>query len=131
MPGPIPLNQISLMPQMGGTLSGWKQKLTLEVVSQQVVDGFPTNVYTPISFEGTVQPLSPQKIRLKPEGKWSWVWLQIHCTTTSVALKTNDRIRFAGKFYVVDGILDYNLNGYIEYHVVEDFGSVVSAPQEP
>lgn len=109
------------MPQLGMALSGWKQKITLDIVKQTVVDGFPINVFTAINFKGMIQPLSAQKVRLKPEGKWSWVWLQIHCLNTSLSLKTNDRIRYAGKFYVVDGILDYSLNGYIEYHVVEDF----------
>lgn len=123
MGGPLKLNQVSFMPQLGSALAGWQQNITLEIITQIVIDGFPTNQYLPISFKGTIQPLSPQKIRLKLEGKWSFVWLQIHCMGNGLKLKTNDRIRYCGKFYVVDGILDYNLNGYMEYHVVEDFTS--------
>lgn len=110
------------MPQMGAALAGWKQKLTLEIVTQEVIDGFPENKYVAINFEGTVQPLQPNKVRLKPEGKWSWEWQQIHCTIGALQLKTNDRIRYNEKFYVVDALWNYQLNGFTEYHVVEDYG---------
>lgn len=123
MPGPVPLNQQSGMPQMSAAFAGWTLPITLEIVVQAIAAGLVVETLTPVTFNGTIQPLKPQEIRLKPEGQWSWIWLQIHVVNGSLPLKTNDQILYNSKYYKVMAIRDYSLNNYTEYQVIENYGS--------
>lgn len=116
------LNQISAMPQMEAAFSGWAIQITLVVISQIVdANGFVTNSERNISFEGTVQPLEPNKIMLKPEGQRSFEWLQIHCLDRNANLNTNDRIVYNSQKYKIMAKNDYSLNNYVEYHAIQDY----------
>lgn len=115
------LSEISGMPQVDGALSGWQNSLSLVVISETVVNGFPTQTESVINFEGVIQPLDPESVKLKPEGQRSWQWLQIHMTAGSTELKPSDKIRYNGTDYKVMGKKDYGLNGYFEYHAVNEF----------
>ena len=71
---------------------------------------------------GAVQPLSPNKIELKPEGQRSWEWLQIHMKTPiTQTLDTNDQVVMNGRIYKIMAQNDYSQNGYIEYHAIYDY----------
>lgn len=120
---PLKLNQINNMPNMSGTLNGWMNTITLVIISQTVVNGIPTNTQTTATYRGVVQPLSPEQVNLKPEGQRSWEWLQIHVQLGGRALKNDDRIIYNDKKFKVMARKDYTLNGYIEYHIVEDYTS--------
>lgn len=125
---PTPLNQYSGMPQISGVLDGWKKPITLMKIMQNVVNGIPVDVPQAINFEGTIQPLSPKLLSLKPEGQRGFAWLQIHAVSGSLNLNDNDRIQipvYDNKIYKVMGVLDYSLNGYIEYHAIEDYQGIV------
>lgn len=106
---------------MSSAFSGWMKSITLKVISQTIDAGIVSDTETDYTFQGTIQPLSPEQIQLKPEAQRSFQWLQIHCKTGSQALNTNDRISYSGKKYKVMTKLDYSLNGFIEYHAVEDY----------
>jgi hypothetical protein len=117
-----PLNQVSGMPQMSAAFAGWMMPITIGFVTQTVAStGFVTQAVENITFRGTIQPLSPEEIELKPDGQRSWEWLQIHCLQGSLNLKTNDIIVFNLIKYKVMAVKDYSLNNYIEYHVVKDY----------
>lgn len=116
-----PLNQSSGMPQMAAAFRGWMTTIILRRVTQPIVDGLVTELIEDITFRGTIQPLSPQKTALKPEGQRAWKWMQIHCLTGATNLVTNDRIIYNGELFKVMDILDYKLNNYIEYHLVKDY----------
>lgn len=118
---PIPLNKISGMPQIGAAFAGWMTSINLVIVTDEVIDGFVVQKQTPISFNGVVQPLSAEKLELKPEGERSWEWLQIHCFSGVQNLQTNDKILYNGLPFKVMQRLDYSLNNYIEYHIVADY----------
>jgi hypothetical protein len=120
-----PLNQLSGMPQMRAAFAGWFSRITLDVITQDVsAEGYVDSIEKKYTFQGTVQPLDPEKIKLKPEGQQSWEWLQIHCVVDSnpaFNLKTNDRILFNCRKYKVMAKYDYSLNNYIEYHIIYDY----------
>lgn len=116
-----PLNQLSGMPQMFAAFLGWGSRITVQIVRQTVIDGLVTQTKTPYSFQGTVQPLKPQEIALKPEGQRSWEWLWIHCLRGPLNLTTNDIITYNGKEYKVMAVKDYSLNNFIEYHLVANY----------
>lgn len=115
------LNQItSGMPQVDEALNGWTSLLSFIKVSQVNVRGEITQTSEILSFNGTVQPLMPEQLETKPEGQRSFEWLQIHAFT-EIDLKVNDRIDWESKTYKVMFKNNYKLNGYFEYHVIEDY----------
>lgn len=118
---PLPLNQISGMPQMSAAFAGWKSRLTFEKITQTVVDGWIQETRTPVTVMATWQPLSAEDIKLKPEGQWSWSWFQIHIEGTASPFQTNDRFIFRGIEYKCMAVKDYSLNNYTEVHVILDF----------
>lgn len=116
-----PLNQLSGMPQMEVAFSGWTSTFTLQIVSQTVVDGFVTDTSVAVTYNGTIQPLSPEQTALKPDGERSWEWLQIHVIAGQNNLETNDRVVYSGNTFKVMSVKDYTLNNYVEYHLVRDY----------
>ena len=119
------------MPQVGDALNGWESPITLVRVREQVVDGKVTRTENTISFYGTVQPLSPREIELKPEGQRSFTWLQIHCKANATTLIPGQFIIYAGKRYKITGDNAYDLNGYREYHAVQDFEGIAGDSDDP
>lgn len=119
------------MPQISAAFAGWTSRITLIKRVESVVDGFVENTDMPISFYGTIQPLSPREIELKPEGQRSFTWLQIHCRAQALTLIPHDRITYQGKWYKVMAIKDYSLNNYVEYHLVQDYQDRGGAPCNP
>ncbi len=117
------LAQASSMPQIAAAFSGWMTTIYLVRVSQNVVDdGFICEKTEQVPFQGVVQPLSPKLIALKPEGERAWSWLQIHLPSTSpLKLNVNDKIIYNSKKFKIMGNNDYTLDGYVEFHAVEDF----------
>lgn len=109
------------MPIMSAAFAGWMKSVTLKVITQTISAGLVTDEETDYTFIGTIQPLSPEQIQLKPEAQRSFQWLQIHCKTGAEPLKTNDRIEYNGKKYKIMANLDYMINGFIEYHAIEDY----------
>ena len=115
------LNQVSTMPQMGRSFSGWMMPLTLHRITQVVIDGLAQDLADVISFIGVFQPFGPNQLKLKPEGQRSWQWVQIHAVAGTLNLDNGDKILFNGTKYKIMAQNDYSLNGYIEYHAVQDF----------
>jgi hypothetical protein len=116
-----PLNQVSGQPRMGAAFSGWVSKLTLQIVTQTVVNGLVVDSLKLVNFEGMIQTLRPQEIKLKPEGQWSWIWKRIHVVNGSIPLNTNDRILLSGVYYKVMGIGDRTANNFTKYDIIQDF----------
>lgn len=110
------------MPQMSRAFGGWTQSITVTMRIQCVVDGLVTYKDNSVSFRGTVQPLSPKAIALKPEGQRAWSWLHIHCYGNPI-FDVNDQIIYNGDLYKVMAQNDYSLNGFTEYHLVHDYQS--------
>ena len=117
-----PLNQLSGMPKVDTALRGWQNNITLETVVDNINnDGLNVPIRTQVTFKGTIQPLSPEQIQLKPEGQRAWRWLQIHAVAGTLNLDVNDIVVYDSIDYKVMGINDYSLSNFIEYHVVKDY----------
>lgn len=118
---PSTLNNLASMPKMRAAFSGWKSNVTLVFVSNAIdANGFNIPVKTSKLFKGTVQPLSPEKIRIKPESQRSNQFLQMHFEVGfNNELNIGDEFEYLNKPYRVEAKLDYTLNNYIEYHAVE------------
>jgi hypothetical protein len=95
--------------------------ITLVLITQEIIDGFATDFEKKVSFKGVIQPLSPRKLELKPEGQRAWKWLQIHCLAGALTLKPGDKILFNGEKFKLMADNDYSLNNFSDYHVVKDY----------
>ncbi len=112
-----------MMPVIQDAFTGWTQSITLIKITQAVDNnGVLVNTQTPINFEGTIQPLMPQKMVVSAQGERFWSWLQIHTPyQLGKVVNDNDLISYSGKNYKVMLLNDYSINGYYEYHLVEDY----------
>ncbi len=118
------LSGLSGMPQMDQTLNGWEVPLNLIKVVQNVVEGDLVTEEQKISFIGVWQPFSMEQLALLPEGQRSWSHYWVHVKASTVNLDTADKIIFQDKRYKIIEQKNYTLNGYIEYHVIEDYENV-------
>jgi len=123
----LKLNQVSQMPNMANTLSGWLTKLTFGIVTKEQVGFYTKETVNNISFLGVWQPLSMERLRIKAEGERSWKWYWVH-SQIDLGLKNDDTIIFNDKQYRVMGVKDYSLNGFYEYELVEDY--IGAGPEE-
>lgn len=114
------LNEISSLPQMDAAMSEWRQQIILVVITQVNNEGDITDNRRTINFDGVVQPLQPEEIKLKPEGQRHWEWLQIHSYAGDLNLSTNDRVEYKGMPFKIMATKDYSEYNYIEYHLVRD-----------
>lgn len=108
------------VPNMSGTLTGWMQKLTFDIITKTIENYEVKEVAERFVFEGVFQPLSFKQLQMKPELQRAWSWFQIH-SQTNIYLKLDDVIRFRGKQYRVMFLGEYELYGFYEYHVCEDY----------
>lgn len=122
--------QKSGMPQMNTTLYGWEVPLTLERVTQDVIDGDLSTTTQTINFKGVWQPLRDEHLELKPEGQRSWEWIWIHAVASTLNLETADKVIFNNKRYKVVQKKDYGLNGFVEYQLCRDYEEVETISDE-
>lgn len=117
----IPLNaRNGTVPDVSGGLQDYFQKMVftplVKTVSgfQVVEDAFP------IEFQGTIQPLSPRQLFLKPEGQRAWSWFTLHAEP-GIVLKVDDVVDYLNKQYRVMSKTNYSLYGYVLYEIVTDW----------
>ena len=116
-----PLANLTNMPNMANTLSGWQAPLQLVRITQTMSEGDVEYSEELITFQGVWQPLKDEQLQFKPEGQRSWSWFWIHAVAGTLNLNTADKIIFNGERYKVMDKKDYSLNGFVEYHVVRDY----------
>lgn len=106
-------------PQLG--INMWSQGATAKSITQTVDEnGNVVDVESSFKFDGVIQPLRPEEIKLKDEGQWSWDWYWFH-TKTDVKLSTNDRMIYKNIEYKIMAVKDYSDYGHIEYHCIKDW----------
>lgn len=122
-----PLNQNSgTLPDVSTALKNWMQPMTFGLVTKVVENFQVKETMLNISFQGVWQPFSPKQLLLKPEGQRSWSWFWLHAET-GLNLEPDQVVTYVNKQYRVMAKNDYNLYGYVEYHLIEDFTD--SGPQ--
>ena len=115
----ISLGKTLPRPQLGINL--WSQGSQATVITQTIDEyGNVTDNSSLFNFDGVIQPLKPEEIKLKDEGQWSWDWYWFH-TKPNVNLKTNDRVVYTGVEYKIMAVKDYSDYGHIEYHCIKDW----------
>ena len=115
-----PNANLTNMPNMANTLSGWEAPLSLIKVTQSIIDGDAVFNEQITNFMGVIQPLRSEDLAMKPEGQRSWKYYWIH-TNSNLPFQTADKIIFKDKRYKITDIKDYGLNGFRELEVILDY----------
>lgn len=116
-----PINAINgSVPDVSGALFDWFQPMVFTTVVK-VNTGFQV-VENPcdICFEGVIQPFTERQLMLKPEGERAWTWFLLHAQPTLV-LQVDDVVTYFGKQTRVMARKRFELYGYVEYHLVQDW----------
>lgn len=118
----IKLNMINgMLPDVSDTLTGWEVSIFAIVVKQEMIDGEIFENKIKKVFKGVMQPLKAEEVALKPDGQREWKWYQVHVKKYYPILRAEQKIEIMGKTYKIMAVKDYNLYGYVEYHVVKDY----------
>lgn len=127
----IPLNKATgSVPDVGSALLDWFQPLVFGIVTK-VTEGFQVvETVENISFMGVIQPLTARQLLLKPEGQRAWTWYWVHAQP-SLELEVDAVIAYEGTQYRVMAKKDYDIYGYVEYELCEDYTGAGPTPVEP
>lgn len=108
------------LPNMQDALADWFQMMTFTIITKETVDHELVETATVVAAKAVRQPLSAQKLMMKPEGQRAWRWEQLHAFPDLI-LKPDDVVVFNGIRYRVMDKLDYKEYGYLEYHITQDY----------
>lgn len=114
------------MPNMSGAIDQWMQKMVFTIVEKTMINYQIYESGTDYNFQGVWQPFTIQQLMLKPTGERDWKWFMLH-TQIGVGLSPDMVVTYLGTQYRVKEKLDYTLDGYLEYHLIQDY--VGSGPQ--
>lgn len=117
----IPLNQqTGTVPNVSNAMTNWFQPMIFGVVTKSITDFQVIEDMVEISFQGVWQPLSGRRLMMKPEGQQSWSWFWLHAEI-SLKLVPDQVIVYLGIQYRVMSVKNYDLYGYLEYELVQDY----------
>lgn len=116
-----PLNEnTGTVPQMADALQSWFQPMVFGIVSKVVINSVVVETKTSVSFQGVWQPFTETQLQLLPRGQRDWTWFMVH-STPELVLQTDMLITYLGTQYRVMKIWPYELYGYRQYDLIEDF----------
>jgi hypothetical protein len=108
------------MPNLSSALLDWFQPMIFTKNVKSVVDFKNFETPTSYNFKGVWQPFTIQQLSMKPEGQRQWRWYTLHAET-GLELFPDDVVGYNSVQYRVMQKNDYTLNGYIEYHLIDDY----------
>lgn len=112
--------QDSGAPSLYSTLQPWFRKITLTKITKTIVDFQVKEIEYPQETFGMMQPMSPRRVAIKPEGQRAWEWQTLHCTPDFV-LKPDEVVEYRGTRYRVSGKTNWREYGFVEYELVNDY----------
>lgn len=117
----IPIGQQnSSVPDLSGALQGYFQKMVFVPIIKTVSGFQVVEDALPIECMGVIMPLSPRQLLMKPEGQRGWAWSQMFCEPW-VGLKIDNCIEYLGVQFRIMAKTNYELYGYQEFHLVQDW----------
>lgn len=112
--------QTGTIPNMSGAMLDWFQPMIFELVTKSVTAFQALEVGEEISFMGVWQPLSGRRLEIKPEGERKWSWYLVH-SQICLPLNVDEVIKYRGTQYRIMSQKNYDIYGYYEYELVEDY----------
>jgi len=127
----IPLNKATgSVPDVGSALLDWFQPLVFGIVTK-VTEGFQVvETVVDTQFMGVIQPLQARQLMLKPEGQRAWTWYWVHAQP-SLELEVDSVITYEGTQFRIMAKKDYDIYGYVEYELCEDYTGAGPTPETP
>jgi len=107
-----------MMPDMSDAISGFAEDIQFAVNSKTVVDYEVVESRSSVEWtDGSLQPLPPQELRIKPEGQRTWKWWLMY---TTKSLKLDDILQDnCRRQYRVMEKTDWNAAGFYVYQLTE------------
>lgn len=116
-----PINQQNgTTPDVSGALMDWFQPMVFEVVTKITIGHQLVEKPRQYNFQGVIQPFTERQLFLKPEGQRAWSWFLMHAQY-GLTLQVDDVVLWLGKQTRVMSRKDYMLEGFVEYHLVQDW----------
>ena len=116
----LPLFPATTQPNMGSAIAGFTQVNEVQILRTKLVAGEAVKQATTVVAATCIQPFSPQRIAMKPEGERAWKWWMIHATL-DLAAKVGDILEIAGVGYRLMARTDYSQAGYNMFEAVEEY----------
>lgn len=109
-------------PDVSGAMQDYFQPLQFTKVVKNTVGFQVLETLTPVNFRGVLQPFTDRQLVLKPEGQRAWTWFMVHADY-ALLLDVDEiiNINLNNKPTRVMQRKDFNLYGYVEYHLVQDW----------
>ena len=119
----------SPLPNVSNVVRSYLQDVILQ---KRKITNIDYNNTITIDFEvvarAVVQPLTPQKLDIKPDGQRSYEWQQMHVPEEYLnnSVSTGDYISYEGKQYTIMNDLGYNHYGCKIFHISLLVNTVIS-----
>lgn len=125
-----PLNkQTGSIPDVGSALLDWFQPMVFGIVTKSTQGFQVVETVVNVNFMGVIQPLTTQRLLLKPEGQRAWKWYWVHADP-SLELDVDAVISYESEQYRVMAKKDYDIYGYVEYELCQDYTGAGPTPVE-
>lgn len=109
------------VPNLASVLNNWMVPLTFEIISKSIGENYSVKERAKIvRLQGIWQPFSTQQLKMLSYGQRKWKWFMMHARPTP-ALDIDDIVKYLTVPYRVVHKNDYTLNGFIEYHLIDDY----------
>lgn len=108
------------VPDVSGALLDYFQTMVFALVKKTIVNSQVVETTSPINFQGVIQPFTERQLLLRPEGERAWTWFTLHADP-SLTLNVDDVVLWRGKQTRVMARKNFELYGYVEYQLVQDW----------
>lgn len=116
-----PLNQqTGTVPDVSGAIRDWFQPMQFDRVTKTTVGFQVSETMVPVNFRGVLQPFTPRQLAQKSEGQRAWTWLLLFSDPV-LTLNVDEVVMFRGKQTRVMSRKNFELYGYVEYTLVQDW----------
>lgn len=115
-----PIDCANGMPNMAMAFGNWIETGPVLILHTVLKQGEAVRLSRTTIAGTAVQPLSAQKIAMKPEGERAWKWWMIHATNALDAM-VGDVIEIRKVGYRLMAKFDFSRNGYSHFEAVEDY----------
>jgi hypothetical protein len=103
---------------MSAAFWNWTEPIQFNIVTTTAVDfEAKDTLVNQVVFDGTIEPIAPQKLWIKPEGERKWkywtLWTEQDLIVGAIILDEH------GKFYRVSDKSDWRQGDYQQYEIVQ------------
>lgn len=119
-------SNVGSLPNVFDGIRDWVSPMQFQQITKTMqINGEVKETSVPVNFTGMIQPLEPRELRLKPEGQRAWSWYLLYADI-SLILQVDDIVTWNGKQTRVMKRENWPQQGFVLYHLVQDWNVQVS-----